>query len=110
MAGVRVADWLDANHKTRISRLSFIKIDTEGQELSILCSLRGLIAKTMPTLHLEMFRRLPHDRRLELLIEIRNMGYNAHRAEGKYDLLPGIMLNEQNLSAWESYDIIAIPR
>ena len=110
VAGVQLADWLDANHKTRISRISYIKIDTEGQELSIIRSLRGLIAKTMPTLHLEMFRRLPPDRRLELLMEIQNLGYNAHRSGGKHDLLPGIKLNEQNLSAWESYDIIAIPR
>ena len=108
--GLRIAEWLDANHKAQMSKLSFIKIDTEGHELSIVRSLRGLIAKTKPTLHLEMFRRLPHDRRVELLLMIQSIGYIAHRAEGKHDLLLGIELNELNLSDWDSYDIIAVPR
>jgi len=102
------ATWLLENHPERLDKLSFVKVDTEGHELVVLRSLSPILKLTKPTLHLEMFRRLPRDKRIELIGELNQMGYSAYRAGGAFNYFPVEELNNRNVMNWDAYDILAI--
>lgn len=106
---LNAANWLLENYPERLGKLSFVKIDTEGHELVVIRSLSELLKNTYPTLHLEMFRRLPKNRRTQLVDELNQLGYTAYLAAGEFNFLPGERITANNVSKWENYDIIATP-
>lgn len=66
---------LDEHHGEWLSRLSFIKTDTEGHDLIILKSLTPLLRKYQPTIVAECFVRATRDERKELFDLMTGLGY-----------------------------------
>lgn len=107
---IRAAEWLEKNYPERIDRIKFIKIDTEGFDLSVVRSLASLIRRCNPFLHVEMYRHLSEPRRLELFQELVSLGYEVFHTDGDYGSAPGEQLSNDNLMSWEHYNVIAVPR
>jgi FkbM family methyltransferase len=107
--GRSLTEWLTRNYPERIARIRFIKIDTEGNELSVLKSMEPLIQKQRPTLHLEMYRHLDQPSRLELYRFLKDYGYEPHRTDDGYGVTPIQTLTDGDLMRWEHFDFIAIP-
>ncbi len=106
--GRRVSDWITQRYPERISRISFIKIDTEGAELSVLQSMEAILRRQQPTLHLEMHRHAEGPQRQEFLEFLSDLGYEMRRTHGPYDLEAGESITARNSMAWPHYDFLAV--
>jgi FkbM family methyltransferase len=107
--GLRVLNWMQENYPQRMDRLSFIKIDAEGFDLTVVQSMRELIAIKRPRLHVEMYRHLDITKRQSLWEELVNLGYEVFRTGDGYGCLPTEKLDKRDLCKWPHYDVLAIP-
>lgn len=76
--GIVLADFLQENYSKWLSKLSFIKIDTEGYDKIILDNISDLIIKYKPIIVAECFEELPFNDRLELLTSVEEKGYELY--------------------------------
>ena len=73
--GVNLFDFLKKNHKDRLNKLSFIKIDTEGYDKEILKSIADLIQEYKPNIVAESFGKSSNEEKEELFNVISKHGY-----------------------------------
>ena len=73
--GVNLFDFLKNNHKDRLNKLSFIKIDTEGYDKEILKSIADLIQEYKPNIVAESFGKSSNEAKEELFNVISKHGY-----------------------------------
>lgn len=106
---VRAHDYLKEKHPERLKKISLIKIDTEGHDLSVIESLQDLIRANRPYIHAEMFRHLTEVQRQALIEMLKSLQYNVHYADGQYSWELGKVLDIDNTMFERLYDIVAIP-
>lgn len=73
--GINLKSFLEERYSDKISRLSFIKIDTEGYDKEIIKSIADLLAKYKPTIVAESFGKNSDEDKLELYDVIAKLGY-----------------------------------
>lgn len=73
--GVNLASFLDKNHPGWKSRLSFIKIDTEGHDKEIIRSIHDLLKENKPTIVAECVEFLSESEKRELYEMVVGIGY-----------------------------------
>jgi len=73
--GVNLKTFLEANYGNRISKFTFIKIDTEGYDKEILKSIKDLILAHKPIIVAESFGKSSDDDKMELYDVLDDMGY-----------------------------------
>jgi FkbM family methyltransferase len=108
--GRNVPAFLARTYPDLISRLRFIKIDTEGFDLAVLETLEGLIRRQRPLLQVEMFslRKSTSAYRRGLYDFLVGHGYRVHRMEG-YENFLGEVITPENLMRWNVYDVFCVP-
>ncbi|NOT38014.1 MAG: FkbM family methyltransferase [Saprospiraceae bacterium] len=109
--GVRLIDYLEQNYKDRLSRFSFIKIDTEGYDKEIIKSIKDLLLKYKPVIVAESFGAATEPDKLELYDVISSLGYTLHYFSDFKDNAEVIKLNSRNdiLNYKRTINIYAIP-
>jgi FkbM family methyltransferase len=100
---------LAEQYTDRLPRLRYIKIDVEGNELSLLRSIEHLIATHRPFLRLEVYKHAPEQQRRDMFRFIAGHGYAIHRADNGIKLF-GEPLGETDVMRWRHYDIFAVPQ
>jgi FkbM family methyltransferase len=73
--GVNLKAFLEKNYQNWISKLSFIKIDTEGYDKEIIKSISDLIAEYKPVIIAESFGASSDEAKIELYDVIQTKGY-----------------------------------
>ena len=74
--GINLIDYLEKNYPDKLSKLSFIKIDTEGYDKEIIKSISSLIDKYKPTIAAECFKYSSSGEKEELFNVIRQHDYD----------------------------------
>lgn len=75
--GVRLYDWLLANHPGLIDKICFIKIDTEGYDRFILHDIATLVRRVKPIIQFELFPYMNAEEREDLFQAITQLGYRC---------------------------------
>jgi FkbM family methyltransferase len=106
--GKNLQKFLQENYSQLIPRIRYIKMDTEGNDLTVLQSLSNLIYQSKPFLRMEVYGRLDNSQRRELFQSVAGHGYSVYRIadEGNYR---GELLTEQDLLRWRHFDIFCVP-
>jgi len=106
--GKNLQSFLNEKYPQLVSGIRYIKIDTEGYELTVLQSLSGLISQNKPFMKVEVYRKLDDLQRRALYRAIAAYGYRIHKIaeDGNYF---GEILAEQDLSNWRHFDIFCAP-
>ena len=79
--GVNLNSFLETNYPEWVSKLSFIKIDTEGYDKEIVKSITDLIQKCKPVVVAESFGKASKEAKIELYDVIEKNGYDIYYFE-----------------------------
>ena len=82
--GVNLKEFLEQNYKERLSKISFIKIDTEGYDKEIIKSIKDLITAYKPSIIAESFGKATDAAKEELFEVIEQLGYDIFYFEDFY--------------------------
>ncbi len=100
---------LERDHPEWLSRIKFIKTDTEGNDQAVVESLRRLITANRPYLLCEVYKRTDAAQRLAFFnLLTRELGYSCFRAE-PYTEMMAEPVTAQNLERWKHFDIFCVP-
>lgn len=106
--GRNLEDYMRREHPERLEALRFIKIDVEGYDLEVLKSIAGLIDARLPYLKIEVYKHSPGETRRELIRFLADRRYTVRRVESDAEYR-GEIVTEDNVTAWQHYDIFAAP-
>jgi hypothetical protein len=106
--GRNLADYLRAHAPDALTRLTYIKIDTEGFDRSVVQSLAGVIAAARPYIKTEIYKHLPDAERDAYEGDLRRLGYRLFKCEGEIEYR-GEELRPGDLRRWRHFDAFAIP-
>jgi len=93
-----------------IDKLSFIKIDTEGNDLYILQALKEILKDKKPVIQTEIYKLLPHEKRITTITFLNDIGYNVFKLDDKTYSLDAITIDNLSDTGNTHFDIIAIPK
>jgi FkbM family methyltransferase len=94
------AEWL--------SRLSYIKVDAEGYDRTILESILPILRERRPVIRTEVYRKLMAGERYELFDLLKSAGYVVHRYRDAADP-QGERLERRDVTGQKHFDVLAIP-
>lgn len=106
---VNLEKFLNKEYPEWISKLSFIKTDTEGHDLIILKSIDSLIRKTRPVIVAECFKRANREEREEIYRMFRQLDYQIYHAEKYEEGKQNIPLDIDDFFRMEHFDFLALP-
>lgn len=106
--GRNLVEYLEKNHPGAIDKLVFIKVDTEGFDLSILRSLEKIIRKKLPHIRTEIFKKSNGKYRKEMYRFLKGFGYKIYYFESPTQF-EGQELKEEDMMKWKHFDIYAKP-
>lgn len=92
----------------RLPRLSYVKVDAEGHDRSILESILPILKKFRPVVRTEVYRKLRADERRALYDLLAAADYDLYRFEGGAEP-QGEMLPRTALMSAKHFDMIAVP-
>jgi len=104
--GVRLTDFLAENFSNLISKIRYIKIDTEGYDLYILKSISSLLAQVHPVVQAEVMRRTPAAYRYAMYDFLVEQGYEVHHYVGSKSEL-SVIPRDQMLEG-DNFDLLCI--
>jgi len=108
--GINLLQYLHTNYPQYLSKLSFIKIDTEGYDKEIVKSIAGLLEQYKPALECECFRQLTKEERNELYDVIASKGYNLFYFEDFKDTAPTQPITRDDMMKWPHFNLYAIAK
>lgn len=110
--GINLQKYLEANYAGKVTRLSFIKIDTEGYDKEILKSIAGLVKKYGPAVVAESFGKSPNEDKMELFDVFDKIGYDVYFFEDFHVNARIEKINtRQDMTRWKkTVNIYGIPR
>ncbi|MEQ1799041.1 MAG: FkbM family methyltransferase [Lacibacter sp.] len=79
--GLNLKKFLKEKYEQWLTKLSFIKIDTEGYDKEIIKSIADLISEYKPVIIAESFGKLTNGEKIELYQIIENLDYNIYYFE-----------------------------
>lgn len=106
--GVALEPLLKNKHPEVLEKLRYLKVDTEGYDLSVMKSIRGLLAAKRPYIRTEVYKWLSADRRRETFQFLTELGYGVHTLDDKWQLNP--LSSEAEMHQSYNFDIFAVPR
>ncbi len=108
VTGINLSSKLRNEYQDRLANLKFIKIDTEGYDLSVLRSIEDIIHEYHPFLRVEVLRGSSFEYRKEMYELLSKMGYAISRVNRDSDL-KGLRIADYDLMNCEHYDIFCVP-
>lgn len=106
--GRNLQTFLSNHYPDVVSRLRYIKVDTEGSDLEVLRGISGLIREQKPYIRAEVFKKTSPEQRRNLLQFLKGHGYSVYLIESDSNYL-GELVNDNNLTKWPHYDIFCVP-
>jgi FkbM family methyltransferase len=106
---VNLVKFLEKEYPEWISKLSFIKTDTEGHDLIILKSIESLIRETRPVIVAECFKRASREEREEIYRMFGQLDYQIYHADKYEGGMQNIPLNIDDFFNMEHFDFLALP-
>lgn len=106
--GVNLDRYLRKTYSKELSKLSCIKVDTEGYDIQILMSLKSVIEEFKPTVMFEVFKRLTKIEREELFDLFDQHGYDVYYFED-FDITKTTQkLDRSEMSKWRHFEAYAV--
>ena len=107
VAGRNLEAYLRKNAPGDLSRLRYIKVDTEGFDRVVVRSLAGLIRTARPYVKAEIYKHLPDEERIGFHADLRELGYRVFKCEETE--YRGEELGSGDMGRWKHFDIFAVP-
>lgn len=107
--GVNLDTFLHANFAADLSKLSLIKVDTEGYDKEILKSIAPIIEKYKPVIIAECFPKLNTAERVDLYNTIAKHGYDLYYFRDIDRLADTVKITAADMDNWKHFDIYALP-
>ena len=108
VAGRNLPAYLRGHAPDALTKLRYVKIDTEGFDRAIVQSIAALIKETRPYIKTEIYKHLPVDQRAGYFDDLRGLGYRLFKYEEGRDCR-GQELARGDLSRWKHFDVFAVP-
>jgi FkbM family methyltransferase len=102
--------WMNQNCPERISRISFVKVDTEGFDLEVLKTIESIIVAQNPIVHVEFYRHLNAEKRRALWSFLHDREYVLFTTDSAYGVDPVDQVDLSDVMKWKHFDTIAFPR
>ncbi len=106
--GRNLARLLAANHESLLTRLRYVKIDTEGHDFAVFRSIEALLRRHRPVLRVEVNRFMPIEERRAFDAALRAAGYRPHRVDPASDRAAE-EVTDSTLTDVTHFDICALP-
>ncbi|TDH36202.1 FkbM family methyltransferase [Pseudohoeflea suaedae] len=107
--GRNVIDEIVSAEPDRLDRTALVKTDTEGNDLSVLKSMKELIGRTRPHIMAEVYTRTPASERRAFLSWLDEMGYDAYLVDSWTDLT-SVEVKVDDVMNWKHYDVFCVHR
>lgn len=91
----------------QLSKLSFIKIDTEGNDLYVLQALKNILKEIKPVIQTEIYKLLPTEKRVQIVTLLNEIGYDVFRLDDETYTLNEITVDTIANTSKTHFDIIA---
>lgn len=105
--GIRLTDFLFKNYQIgQLEKLSFIKVDAEGLDATILKSIKDIVEKYKPVVVAECFTRLTPAQRDDLFDTVALSGYKLYMFEDFLDdtnIVP--ISNKKDMAIWKTFNL-----
>ena len=106
--GRNLLAYLRATAPEVLSRVTFVKIDTEGFDRQVFGTLVDLIRQARPYIRTEIYKHMPGPEREAYFHDLKALGYSLHKCED--DGYRGERLERAgDLSRWRHFDMFAVP-
>ena len=107
--GIKLEKYLKENQNDKLPLLSFIKVDTEGYDKTVLESITGVLESQKPTIVAECFGKLTKQERGELFDLLHSRGYILHHFD-EFDASTKFILiqDREGMNHWKHFDIVAV--
>lgn len=107
--GIRLSDLLKKNHPEQLKNLSFIKVDAEGLDTTILKSIRDIIEAYKPVVIAECFTGLTPEQRYELFDTVALPGYKLYKFDDFKDTAPITSIDDKkDMVKWKTFNLYGI--
>lgn len=107
--GVNLEKYLNTNYRDELTKLAFIKIDTEGYDVEVLKSIDNLIGRYKPVVIFECFGELDKTQREALFDSISKHGYKLSYFKEFEEGTQTLQLTRDDMMKWKHFDICAVP-
>ncbi len=106
--GIRLSDYLRENYSKELNKLSFIKVDAEGLDSTILKSVRDLIETYKPLVIAECFTKSTKEERYDLYNTVALPGYKIYKFDD-FDENASVTLisNKEEMTNWKTFNLYA---
>jgi len=105
--GVEVERFVRDRHADRLPRLRYIKVDAEGNDLSVLQSIEGLLREFRPYVKAEIIKHSSSTYRVDIHRFLTKLNYKVRLVET--DTLFGRPIEETEMESKKTFDIFATP-
>jgi len=107
---VNLESYLNQYYPEWLSKLSFIKIDTEGYDMEIIQSIQSLLGKYQPVVEAECFSKLTVQQRNDLYDCIVNQGYEIYYFDDLGNSDSEQKLAKPDMQKWKHFNFYARPK
>jgi FkbM family methyltransferase len=107
--GKNLDNFLRAEYSDKISKIKYIKIDTEGHDLYVIRSIHKLISEYQPYIKAEVFMHTSYEQRIALYQTLKDLGYTIYKVASDSNY-KGEIIDRSNLMRWKHYDIFCVPQ
>jgi FkbM family methyltransferase len=106
--GRNLLAYLRTHAPASLSKVRFVKIDTEGFDRAVARTLTDLLRTSRPYLKTEIYKHMPVDEREGYFRDLRELGYRLFKC-GDVEYRGETILDAKDMSAWRHFDVFAIP-
>jgi FkbM family methyltransferase len=106
--GRNLPAYLSSQYPQLLSKLTYIKVDAEGYDLTILKTLASLISSCRPHIKAEMYARADRPQRERLLQFFIEQRYTVHKVESESHYR-GQIIGTADLMTWRHFDVFCMP-
>jgi len=106
--GRNLPSYLHRQYPHLLPKLTYIKVDAEGYDRTILTTLAGVIAARRPYIKAEVYAHANRPQRERLLQFFVEQSYEVHRVESETNYR-GQVLGQADLMRWRHFDVFCTP-
>jgi FkbM family methyltransferase len=106
--GINLEKYLKENLSDKLPKLSFIKVDTEGYDKTVLESIAGLLQSQKPTVVAECFGKLTKQERGDLYDLLHSRGYIIYHFND-FEVDTEIkQIDREGMNKWKHFDFLGV--
>ncbi|HUK34340.1 MAG TPA: FkbM family methyltransferase [Vicinamibacterales bacterium] len=106
--GRNLFDYLRIHAPDALSKVTFVKIDTEGFDRAVVATLSDLLKAARPYLKTEIYKHMPEAEREGYFDDLRRLGYRLYKC-GDVEYRGEELRSPGDLSRWRHFDVFAVP-